>query len=268
MKSDRRIPDSFAAAALILALAGFLWAFSGIARASETERSMKPAAGTEVSGDAVTPEGTQEPTAPAAAAKDASALSTSKERLSYALGMVLGRQFRDQSMEVDPNAYLRGLEDGLSGGKTLLTDAAARSMVNALQRDLKRKRAATQAPGDLADIAVSFKLNPELTRGLYMGDRWVSPPTFTSRAPVGTEVVVDARAEGRDGKGRTTKIIPRWTPADPEMVTVTPGEGKDVKITVKRAGETTLEVAAQGFSKDLSIKAIPKGGAIRVEITQ
>jgi hypothetical protein len=52
------------------------------------------------------------------------------------------------------------------------------------------------------------------------------------------------------------------------MVTVTPGEGNDVKIAVKRAGTSTLKVAAAGVSKELTIKATEEGDAIRVEITQ
>jgi hypothetical protein len=39
-------------------------------------------------------------------------------------------------------------------------------------------------------IAVSFKLDPQLT----------------SRAPKGKEITVEARAEGSDAKGGTTKI--------------------------------------------------------------
>lgn len=267
-RSDKRPLDPSKTAVLILAFAVSLWAFAGIARASETEKSTKADAGTEVSGEAVNPEAQQEQSAASDPAQEVQALTDPREWLSYALGMVLGNQFRDQSIEVDPDVYLRGLKDGLSGGKTLLTEAEARSAVNAVQRELRRRKAALQAPGAAAGIAVSFKLDPRLTRGLYMGDRWVSPPTYTSTVREGSEVTVDARAEGRDAKGRTSEISPRWIPADPEMVTVVPAKGKDVKITVKRAGETKVTVAAAGVSRELAIKAIRKDDTIRVEITQ
>jgi hypothetical protein len=52
------------------------------------------------------------------------------------------------------------------------------------------------------------------------------------------------------------------------MVTVSPSEGNEVKISVKRAGISTLKVAAPGVSKQLSIKATVEGNAFRVEITQ
>jgi len=79
---------------------------------------------------------------------------------------------------------------------------------------------------------------------------------------------VEARVHGVDAKKNKMKIKPKWTPSDPEMVTVTPGEGSDVKIAVKRAGKSTLNVAAPGVSKEFSIKATEEGDAIRVEITQ
>jgi hypothetical protein len=166
--------------------------------------------------------------------------------------MSLGKQFRSQSIEVDPDVYLQGLKDALSGGKTLLTEPEARAAVNALQVELKKKKqAAPKAPGALTGIAVSFKQDPRLTKGLYMGERWVSPPVH-----------------GVDAKGNKMKIAPTWTPSDSEMVTVTPGEGSDVKIAVKRAGKSTLKVAAPGASKELSIKATEEGDVLRVEITQ
>jgi FKBP-type peptidyl-prolyl cis-trans isomerase FklB len=49
------------------------------------------------------------------------ALSTQKEKQSYAIGMNLGENLKNQSVEVDPNLLLRGVKDILAGGKTLLT---------------------------------------------------------------------------------------------------------------------------------------------------
>jgi FKBP-type peptidyl-prolyl cis-trans isomerase FklB len=75
---------------------------------------------------------------------------------------------------------------------------------------------------DLRDIKMSFKLDPRLTRGRYMGDRWVSPPTYTGVRQEGKEYAVEARAEGLDAKGRPMRISPEWIPSDPGMVTVSP----------------------------------------------
>jgi hypothetical protein len=245
MKHEKRIVEASGRACLALVLAVSMSAFADFARASETEQA-----------------------APPGPAQAASALATQKERLSYALGMLLGKKFRAQSIEVDPDVYFQGLKGGLSGGKTLLTEPEARAVVKAAQGEQKKKQATKKAAAAPPGIAVSFKVDPRITKGLYMGDRWISPPTYTSTLQEGKEITVEARAEARDAEGRTMTVKPEWTPSDPEMVTVTPGEGSDVKIAVKRAGTSTLKVTAPGVSKELSIKAIAEGNTIRVEITQ
>ncbi len=111
-------------------------------------------------------------------------------------------------------------------------------------------------------IKVSFKLDPSLTRGMYMGDRWVSPPTYTA-SQSGKTSTIEARVEGLD-KG----ISPTWTPSDPKMVTVSPQQGQQVTITVLRAGQSNLKVASQGVSKTLSIKAEYQNDDMQVEISQ
>src|SRR6266511_4886793 len=127
--------------------------------------------------------------------------------------------------------------------------------------------AAMSRPAALADISVSFKLDPRLTRGLYMGDRWVSPPTYSGVQD--GKFTVDARVQGVDAKGEPVDISPKWIPSDPKMVTVSPGQGNAVQITVQRAGQSSLQVTSQGFTRTLSIKAAAyRGNAIQAEISQ
>ena len=119
----------------------------------------------------------------------------------------------------------------------------------------------------MTGLEVSFKLDPRLTRSLYMGDRWVSPAKF-SAPPQGKTSTVEANAKGIDSAGRRIDIDAKWIPGDPEMIEVTKSRGRDVKITVKRAGESKLKVVAQGITKELAIRASEKGEAIAVEIAQ
>lgn len=244
----------------ILVLAGSLLSQSGCARSSGNEGSIKIETGARLQ----TPDAKAVP----AAAQDAPALESPKERLSYALGMALGNQFREQSVEVDLARYVQGLKDAQSGSQTLLTETEARAAISVLQRELKRKQASPPvAATALTDIEVSFKLDPRLTRGLYMGDRWVSPPTYT-QVGEGKEVTVEAIAQGLDATGKSMKISPEWTPEDPGMVTVTPGQGDAVKITVLREGQSKLKVVSPGFSTELLIKATYRGDTIQVDISR
>lgn len=116
----------------------------------------------------------------------------------------------------------------------------------------------------ITDIKISFKLDTRLTHGQYMGDLWVSPPTYTGT--VGQDTV-DARVEGVDVAGNSVVISSEWTASDPSMIEVSPEQGKEVKITVKRTGESRLTAVAPGFSKELYIKAVHKNNAMQIDIT-
>jgi FKBP-type peptidyl-prolyl cis-trans isomerase FklB len=74
-----------------------------------------------------------------ATAQDVPALKSDKDRLSYALGMDLGKQLREKKVQVDPDLFGRGLADALSGNKLLLTDEEARKLVTALQDEMQKR---------------------------------------------------------------------------------------------------------------------------------
>lgn len=121
--------------------------------------------------------------------------------------------------------------------------------------------------GPLHAIEVAFKLDPRTTQGLYLGERWVSPPRY-NRAGDAKSVTVEARASGRDAKGVPKATLPTWVPANPDLVTVTPARGTAVTIIVHGVGETALKVTADGVSRDLAVKSQEVGGVLQVEITQ
>jgi hypothetical protein len=202
-----------------------------------------------------------------AAAEQGGALDTSEKKLSYALGQVLGNQFRDQRVEVDLELYMRGLRDALSGGGTLLSPSEARAAVNQLQGRLKQGRSAPRATPAAAEIAVSFRLDPRLTRSMYMGDRWVSPPTY-SRVQEGDALVVEARAEPRDPRGRALDAHPTWETGDADLIQVDPPQGREVRLTVLREGRTDLTLTAGKASRKLSVEALRRDGRLQVNITQ
>lgn len=67
------------------------------------------------------------------------ALPTQKDKLSYALGMNIGRGLHKDAVDIDPNLLLRGLKDAMAGGKTLLTDEEAQTTIMELQAQLRQK---------------------------------------------------------------------------------------------------------------------------------
>jgi FKBP-type peptidyl-prolyl cis-trans isomerase FklB len=80
----------------------------------------------------------QQPTA--TGSQSASALPTQKDKVSYAIGMNIGNNLHRQSLEVDPKILQQGLQDALSGGKTLLSEEEARATLAQLQNDMRQKQ--------------------------------------------------------------------------------------------------------------------------------
>jgi FKBP-type peptidyl-prolyl cis-trans isomerase len=83
-----------------------------------------------------------------AAAQEAPALKTDKEKLSYPMGMDLGGQLKAQAVEIDADLFAAGLKTMPAGGKTLLTDAEAKAAISQLQlARVAKQTAALQASG-------------------------------------------------------------------------------------------------------------------------
>lgn len=116
-------------------------------------------------------------------------------------------------------------------------------------------------------LAVAFRLDPELTQGMYLGERWVSPETYFFAQP-GTQYVVQAKAQdiGRDGEH--VDVNGDWAASDPGMVAVTRKEDGKVTIVVRHPGESNLTVTSLGKSKVLHVRANQVADAMQVEITQ
>jgi FKBP-type peptidyl-prolyl cis-trans isomerase FklB len=83
--------------------------------------------------------------APAAKAGAPLALTTPKQKSSYAIGLSIGKTMKRDGVEVDSAALSRGLRDALSGAKPLLTDQDAQAALVALQMEVRKKQEAQHA---------------------------------------------------------------------------------------------------------------------------
>ena len=67
-------------------------------------------------------------------------LKTAKDKVSYSIGMNIGKSIKRDNVDVDPDLLLRGIKDVLSGGTLLMTDQEAQSTLSTLQSDLRKKQ--------------------------------------------------------------------------------------------------------------------------------
>ena len=71
-------------------------------------------------------------------------LKDQKEKASYSIGHELGASLKKGNMEVNPDVLLKGLRDGLSGAKSLLTEEQIKETMAAFQKEMMEKQAAAQ----------------------------------------------------------------------------------------------------------------------------
>ena len=76
-------------------------------------------------------------------AADAPALKSDKEKLSYSIGMDIGGNLKRGSVEVDPDVLAKGLKASYLGGKTLLSDDDAKTVLTEYQKTMMAKQAET-----------------------------------------------------------------------------------------------------------------------------
>jgi FKBP-type peptidyl-prolyl cis-trans isomerase FklB len=63
-------------------------------------------------------------------------LTDDKSRLSYAIGMMFASRWKEQGVDVDNNIVLRGLNDGQSGGPTLMSQQEEHDIITKFQQAL------------------------------------------------------------------------------------------------------------------------------------
>ncbi len=68
-------------------------------------------------------------------------LKTDREKAAYAIGANIGRSMKKEGVDLDPALIARGIKDGLSSGKLLLTDEQAQAALVAFSGEMKKKQA-------------------------------------------------------------------------------------------------------------------------------
>jgi len=119
--------------------------------AQQTPAATTPAATTPAAPAATTPKAATTAKAPvkktATATKSAAAapaLTTRKDKFSYALGMNIGNGYKQglekQSVEFDADLIAQGVKDAMSGAKTRLTEEEAKAVLTEVQTEVNKQR--------------------------------------------------------------------------------------------------------------------------------
>ena len=128
--------------------------------------------------------------------------------------------------------------------------------------------AAIQQPGRRTPkVAVAFKLDPDLTRGLFLGERWVSPPSFFFAQP-GSRYVAQGKAQYVDALGERADLAAEWKTTDPDMISLTRHASGDATIVVRRPGDGAFTVATRYGTRRVQVHARRAGDGMQVDFRQ
>jgi FKBP-type peptidyl-prolyl cis-trans isomerase FklB len=76
------------------------------------------------------------------------ALTTDKDKVSYSMGVDMGRNLTKQGIEVEPDVLVQGLKDGIAGGALKMTDEQMQTtMTNFIQSMRDKMQAKEKAAG-------------------------------------------------------------------------------------------------------------------------
>lgn len=69
---------------------------------------------------------------------------TQKEKVSYAIGMEMGKGVKAQGLDVDPAILAQGLRDAISGAKPQMSEEELKQVITGLQQEMRQKQMQAQ----------------------------------------------------------------------------------------------------------------------------
>jgi FKBP-type peptidyl-prolyl cis-trans isomerase FklB len=73
-------------------------------------------------------------------AQESKTISTKKQKISYGIGREMGRNIRQQGADVDLNALLKGMKDGVSNAKPAIAEEEIQTLLEAYGREMMEKQ--------------------------------------------------------------------------------------------------------------------------------
>ena len=68
-------------------------------------------------------------------------VKSEKEKLSYSLGYDYGSRMKKNSVDIDPNVFMKAFKEGIAGNKATMTDEEMRDSLQSFQKQFAAKQA-------------------------------------------------------------------------------------------------------------------------------
>ena len=76
-----------------------------------------------------------------ASAEDTMVLKTQKDKVSYSIGVDMGKNFKQLGLDLDPSVFAKGFKDSFTASKLLMTDEELQKTLTDYQAELQKKQA-------------------------------------------------------------------------------------------------------------------------------
>lgn len=159
-------------------------------------------------------------------------LNTQTDKFSYVIGLNIGKNFKAQQVQVDPNQLMKGLQDGLTGAKPLLSKAQQTQVMQSYQQAMMKKAQAQNQQALAKNLAagkafLAVNAKKPGVKTTSNGLQYKIIKAGKGQSPTGTDsVTVNYEGKTIDGtvfdssyqRGQPTtfklnQVIPGWTQA-------------------------------------------------------
>ena len=164
------------------------------------------------------------------------ALKSLKEKVSYSIGLSIGKSMKQDGVDVDSDLLVRGIKDAVSGAKALLTDEQVQETMAAFQKEMKAKQAElkktagdkAKADGD-AFLAENKKKEGVVTLPSGLQYKVIKSGNGKVKPKATDTVVTHYRGTLLDGT-EFDSSIKRGEPAEFEVTGVIPGWTEAIQL--------------------------------------
>jgi FKBP-type peptidyl-prolyl cis-trans isomerase FklB len=164
-------------------------------------------------------------------AEETSPIKSQNDKLSYGLGVDMARNIKKQNLEVDTELIIKGIKDGLAGGKLLISDKELRGVMNDLKNEMRKKMVLSRRAGAVDNKAKGEKYLKEnkVKDGvvtLTSGVQYKILKAGTGKRPIDTDTVecyyrgtlidgteFEATEEGKPATLKVAQVIVGWKEA-------------------------------------------------------
>ncbi len=194
-------------------------------------------------------------------------LKTQKDKVSYVIGMIVGRDLKSQSVDLNIEAFTRGVQDRFTGAKPLMSDKEAEQTMAAFRGEMAAKtKKLAEENKKRGEAFLAENKKKEGVKTLPSGVQYKVLKEGTGKAPtVNDTVTVNYRGTLIDGT-EFDSSYKRGQPATFPVKGVIPGWTEVLQLMKQGSKYQTFIPAERAYGEAGAGGAIPPNSTLIFEV--